>query len=66
MSKTGEWFKSSFSGVNGNCVEVKLGDDGSASVRDTKQAGSGPVLSFTSGEWRAFVAGVRQGEFDVV
>jgi hypothetical protein len=33
-------------------------------VRDSKDP-SGPMLLFTPLEWRAFVAGVRDGEFDV-
>lgn len=32
-------------------------------VRDAKDA-AGPVLRFTRDEWRAFLAGVRAGEFD--
>jgi hypothetical protein len=60
-SATGTWRKSSHSGNNG-CVEVLHGDDRVA-VRDSKDP-SGPVLSFTPLEWRAFLAGVRDGEFD--
>lgn len=56
------WRKSSFSG-NGNCVEVALTDHG-IGVRDTKDR-EGPVLRFTPDEWVAFVAGVRNGEFDL-
>jgi hypothetical protein len=33
-------------------------------VRDSKEE-AGPVLHFSYGEWRAFLAGVRSGEFDV-
>ena len=63
MSRTlGDWFKSSFSG-QGGCLEVKhLGSI--ILVRDSKDA-SGPVLRFTSEEWKAFLAGVRHGEFDL-
>ena len=32
-------------------------------VRDSKDP-SGPVLVFTPHEWRAFLDGVRDGEFD--
>lgn len=58
------WHKSSFSSGGDNCVEVGFGDDGTIGVRDTKQHGEGPVLVFHPAEWEAFVAGVRQGEFD--
>lgn len=33
-------------------------------VRDSKNPG-GAVLAFTTGEWRAFLAGVRNAEFDL-
>jgi uncharacterized protein DUF397 len=59
------WRKSSYSnGHGGDCVEVAHLDDGGRAVRDTKDGGAGPVLLFTSSEWRAFVAGVKDGEFD--
>jgi len=59
------WRKSSFSGNGGECVEVGQTADGTVLVRDTKDHGSGPVHRYTAGEWRAFVAGVKAGEFDV-
>jgi hypothetical protein len=62
--QTGVWFKSSFSGPNGNaCVEVALLREIIA-VRDSKDPG-GPVLCFTTQEWLAFLAGVQAGEFDL-
>jgi len=60
-----DWHKSTFSGGNGgDCVEVAVNLPGVVAVRDTKDR-SGAALVFTEGEWRAFVAGVRDGEFDV-
>ncbi len=56
------WHKSSRSSGNGNCVEVAAVDDAVA-VRDTKDRG-GPVLVFTAAEWRAFITGAKDGEFD--
>lgn len=56
------WRKSSFSGING-CVEVAVTGERVA-VRDSKDGGHGPVLEFTSEEWRAFLAGARGREFD--
>jgi hypothetical protein len=56
-----EWRKSSYSGTNG-CVEVAVADDGIA-VRDSKDPG-GPVLRYDAHEWEAFLAGVRNGEFE--
>jgi hypothetical protein len=56
------WHKSSASG-DANCVEVRIAADG-VLVRDDKDRRS-PILTFTHDEWRAFLAGVRLGEFDV-
>lgn len=57
------WMKSSLSFSNSNCVEVASLPDGEIGVRDSKDS-EGPVLRFTSGEWNAFLGGVRNGEFD--
>jgi hypothetical protein len=55
------WCKSSYSGT-GNCVEVaRTGDQ--VLVRDSKLA-DGPLLRFTTDEWRAFAQGMKEGEFD--
>jgi uncharacterized protein DUF397 len=56
-----EFKKSSYSGTS--CVTVAVLDDGQVAVRDDKVA-DGPVLTFTAAEWDAFVAGVKDGEFD--
>lgn len=60
-----KWIKSRRSNGNGgnNCVEVTRSDDGRVGVRDSKNP-KGPVLVFTPDEWTAFVAGVKDGEFD--
>ena len=58
------WFTSSFSNGNGNgCVEVAHLPGGGVALRDTKDRSLAPHR-FTAGEWEAFVAGVRNGEFD--
>lgn len=60
-----EWRKSTKSGPNtDNCVEARVGDDGSIYVRDTKDRDGG-TLAFTRDEWTAFVGGVKGGEFDI-
>jgi hypothetical protein len=57
------WVKSSLSFAHGNCVEVADLPGGGVGVRNGRDA-TGPVLRFTPEEWHAFLAGVRQGEFD--
>jgi Domain of unknown function (DUF397) len=60
------WRKASYSSSNGSCVEVGVKDapDGEMFlVRDTKDR-SGGMLAFTTAEWDAFTAGVKDGEFD--
>jgi hypothetical protein len=75
------FFKSTRSGTNGACVEVAFVKSNKSGphtdncvevatctcgiqVRDSKDQ-SGPVLNFTHAEWDAFLAGVRDGEFDL-
>ncbi|HEX4093263.1 MAG TPA: DUF397 domain-containing protein [Trebonia sp.] len=57
------WTKSSLSHANGNCVEIADIADGQVGMRDSKDV-TGPVLGITPEEWRAFLGGVRNGEFD--
>lgn len=58
-----QWVKSSLSFANGNCVEVADLSGGEIGVRNSREPG-GAVLRFTPAEWRAFIGGVRNGEFD--
>jgi hypothetical protein len=44
-------------------VEVAFADD-AVLVRHSQDS-SGPVLSFSHSEWKAFLAGARNGEFDL-
>ena len=58
------WRKSSASAQGSNeCVEVAFVDD-SVLVRHSRNS-SGPMLSFTHSEWRAFLTGTHNGEFDL-
>ena len=57
------WIKSSLSFSNGNCVEVTDLPGGGIGVRNSRDP-SGPVLRFTLDEWRAFLGGACNGEFD--
>ena len=58
------WIKSTLSFANGDCVEVASLAASQVGVRDSKDT-DGPVLRFSAAEWRAFVGGVRNGEFDI-
>jgi len=57
-----KWRKSSRSYGSGECVEVSVPSDKRIAVRDSKNV-QGVVLSFSSTQWNAFVAGVRRGKF---
>jgi hypothetical protein len=57
------WFKSSFSAA-GNCVEVAHLPGGGVAVRDTKDRAKTPHV-YTRPEWEAFLAGAKNGEFDL-
>jgi hypothetical protein len=58
------WRTSSYSnGAGGMCVEVAPLGSGMV-VRDSKNP-TGTVLAFSAAEWDAFLAGARDGEFDL-
>jgi hypothetical protein len=50
-----EWFKSSYSGTQGDCVEVAWLGSGRVGVRDSKNP-AGPALDFAPEDWDAFIA----------
>ncbi len=57
-----DWIKSSYSANEGQCVEIATLDNGTA-IRDSKDP-AGPVLRFTSAQWRAFLGAVKAGKHD--
>jgi hypothetical protein len=59
---TAVFVRSSFCGPTG-CVEVAAQDTGTIALRDSKDLAK-PAHLFTAGEWDAFIAGVKAGEFD--
>ena len=54
LSSTGDWH---------HCVACKINED-TVQVRDTKD-GKDTTLTFDHEEWRRFIKGVKNGEFDV-
>jgi Domain of unknown function (DUF397) len=72
MDLTGAtWRKASSGGETDEAsVEIafvrgsKEGSDQVIAMRDSRRP-DGPVLIFTPDEWRAFTAGVHDGEFDL-
>lgn len=56
------WRKSTKSG-NFNCVEVAPQANGNVAVRHSLNPEE-EVLVYTPDEWAAFIAGVKNGEFD--
>lgn len=57
------WRKSTRSGNQGQCVEVRA-VEGIVQVRDSKDPDGG-VLDFEPGAWVAFVAAAKVGDFDL-
>lgn len=56
------WLKAHSSTANGHCVEVASAV-GNIAIRDSKDP-NGPILVYTPSEFRAFLEGARNGEFD--
>ncbi|WP_280253067.1 DUF397 domain-containing protein [Nocardia abscessus] len=56
-----DWFKSSHSATQADCVEVAFLADGQVGVRDSKNP-SGPALVFQSDIWHAFTASFVVGD----
>lgn len=59
------WIKASASTGNGACFQVATVKEDEILVRNSRDP-EGPVLSFTSAEWVAFLAGAKAGEFDAI
>ncbi|WP_432157826.1 DUF397 domain-containing protein [Streptomyces sp. bgisy153] len=57
-----DWTKSSYSGNQGDCVEVALGAVPAAlPVRDSKRP-TGPAVVFADATWGVFVDALKRGD----
>jgi hypothetical protein len=52
------WHKSTYSGQNGNCVEVARNLPDVVAIRDSKHPGN-PALLVKGAAWRALIADLR-------
>ena len=59
---TFNWQKSSFSAEAANCVYVAAADDGTIKLRESDDPGT--IVTTTPENLRAFILGVKAGEFD--
>ncbi|MFI1888283.1 DUF397 domain-containing protein [Streptomyces jumonjinensis] len=54
----GPWRKSSYSGANGDCLEVASAVSGGMAVRDSKDPEAGQQ-TYGAEQWSTFIAAVR-------
>lgn len=60
------WRKSSRSGGNDNCVEFAVAADGTGvGLRDSKAGPDGAIIDLDPAGYRAFIDGVKSGDFDL-
>ncbi|SDZ25770.1 protein of unknown function [Saccharopolyspora shandongensis] len=57
------WITSSYSGGNGNCVEVAVGLE-HAGVRDTKDRAGGALI-VPERQWRSFINAVKSAHYEL-
>ncbi|MGH3718110.1 MAG: DUF397 domain-containing protein [Pseudonocardiaceae bacterium] len=54
------WFKSSWSGPAGECVEINFDHpDGLVRIRDSKERGEGPTLSVPDSQWATLLRAIN-------
>ncbi|MCX4750265.1 DUF397 domain-containing protein [Kitasatospora sp. NBC_01287] len=58
------WFKSSHSNGQSNCVEIAFLTNKAVPVRDSKDP-AGPALIFPTPAWHSFIAGVQLGTLPI-
>lgn len=63
LDVSGAWFRSTRCGAESSCVEVAFLADGHVGIRDSKLPEDSPHLAVDPSAWRAFLRGVKAGEF---
>lgn len=63
LADLSEWRKASFSVNEGNCVELAESESVVA-MRDSKLGDDSPILELSRSELKAFVQGIKAGEFN--
>jgi hypothetical protein len=56
-----QWKRSSFCGHNGNCLEVRLLDDGTVAIRDSKNLDLQPLVVSASA-YRRLIERIKLGD----
>lgn len=64
-NSTVTWRKGARCAQNGTCVEVGRLAARQVGARDAKNGVTGPVLAFSTMEWRAFTGRAKEGLFDL-
>jgi hypothetical protein len=59
-----DWFKSSFSGSNGGCLEAAFLADGRVAIRDNENLANPPFV-VSRHVWQCWLDGAKSGEFDL-
>jgi hypothetical protein len=59
-----KWFKSSFSGDNGGCLEVAFLDSRRVALRDNEDLDNPPFV-VSRHVWQCWLDGAKGGEFDL-
>jgi hypothetical protein len=61
--ETTPWVKAALSDGSTSCVEMRR-HAGAVEVRDTKDHGTGPILRYTATEFKTWLSGAKNGDFD--
>jgi hypothetical protein len=66
QTASGSWFRSSRCAAESSCLEIAVLTGNTIGIRDSKLPDNSPYLTVDRSAWRAFVHGVKAGEFGSV